>query len=100
MSDYATLTIEDVRAIAELAKLDLSDQELSLYATQLSQILGYFTRLQEVDTSHIAPTASVLPITTVVRADVPAPALAPQEALSNAPSAEADQFKVNTVLDE
>lgn len=100
MSDAAKLTLEDTQAIAELAKLDLSEAELALYAHQLSQILGYFTRLQEVDTSHIAPTASVLPLHTVLRQDEPAPPLTPKEVIANAPDAEANQFKVNAVLDE
>jgi len=100
VSDKAKLTLDEIKAIAELAKLDLSDQELALYTHQLSQILGYFTLLQEVDTSHIALTASVLPITTVLRSDAPQTPLSPKEAIANAPDAEANQFKVNAVLDE
>ncbi len=98
MSQPPALTLEDVRAIAELAKLDLSEAELATYTAQLSQILDYFRLLQEVDTSHIAPTASVLPLHTVLRADTPAPALAPEVAVKNAPDAEENQFKVNVVL--
>lgn len=93
-----TLTNEDVRAIAELAKLDLTDEEVEMYASQLSAILGYFQRLQAVDTSHIEPTASVLPLRTVLRPDVPQPALEPQQAVANAPDAEDNQFRVSTVL--
>jgi aspartyl-tRNA(Asn)/glutamyl-tRNA(Gln) amidotransferase subunit C len=92
------LTIEAVQDIAELAKLDLSDAELALYTEQLSQILEYFTLLQEVDTSHVELTASVLPLRSVMRADVVEAALTPEQAIANAPDAEANQFKVSAVL--
>lgn len=98
MSDKPTLTLDDVRAIAELAKLQVSEDELKTYTAQLSQILGYFTLLQEVDTSNLSPMASVLPLRTVLRPDTPKPALTPQQAIQNAPDSEDDQFKVNVVL--
>ncbi len=93
------LSTDDVRAIAELAKLNLSDEEVSMYAEQLSDILGYFQRLQELDTSHIEPTASVLPLQSVMRDDVPVAALPIDRVLANAPDAEAEQFRVKPVLD-
>jgi aspartyl-tRNA(Asn)/glutamyl-tRNA(Gln) amidotransferase subunit C len=94
------LTIEAVRDIAELAKLDLSAAELALYTEQLSQILEYFTLLQEVDTSHVELTDSVLPLRSVMRADVVEAALTPEQAIANAPDAEANQFKVSAVLSD
>jgi aspartyl-tRNA(Asn)/glutamyl-tRNA(Gln) amidotransferase subunit C len=94
----AKLTIADVRDIAELAKLDLSDAEIAKYTEQLSQILDYFTLLQEVDTSHIDMTDSVLPLRSVMRADVVEAALTPEQVIANAPDAEANQFKVSAVL--
>lgn len=94
------LTPEEVRAIAELARLDLTEEEVALYAGQLSEILGYFQRLQALDTAHIPPTASVLPLTNVTRPDVAAPPLTPAEVIANAPDAEDNQFRVSAVLDE
>jgi aspartyl-tRNA(Asn)/glutamyl-tRNA(Gln) amidotransferase subunit C len=91
---------EDVRAIAELAKLELNDEEVALYAGQLSDILGYFERLQELDTSHIEPTASVLPLKSVMRDDIAGEPLTPAEVIANAPDAQDNQFRVNAVLDE
>jgi aspartyl-tRNA(Asn)/glutamyl-tRNA(Gln) amidotransferase subunit C len=91
---------EDVRAIAELAKLELNDNEVALYAGQLSDILGYFERLEELDTSHIEPTASVLPLKSVMRDDVAGEPLTPEEVIANAPDSLANQFRVNAVLDE
>lgn len=92
------LTTEDVRDIAELAKLDLSDDEITMYTEQLSQILDYFTLLQEVDTSQIELTDSVLPLRSVMREDVVQVALTPTTAIANAADAEANQFKVSAVL--
>ena len=99
MANKQTLSAEEVQAIAELARLNLSDEEVDLYATQLSAILDYFETLQEVDTSHIEPTASVLPLTNVLRRDVAGPALNPQEVIANAPDSEDNQFRVSAVLD-
>ncbi len=94
------LTPEEVRTIAELAKLDLTDDEVALYAGQLSDIIGYFQRLQQLDTSHIAPTASVLPLKNVLRPDVATAPLAPERVVANAPDAEENQFRVSAVLGE
>ena len=57
-----SLSAEDVRAIADLARLELSDADVATYQRQLSAILDYFQKLQELDTSHIDPTSSVLPL--------------------------------------
>jgi aspartyl-tRNA(Asn)/glutamyl-tRNA(Gln) amidotransferase subunit C len=94
------LSLDTVRAIAELAKLELTEDEITLYAGQLSHILGYFDHLSQLDTSHIDPIASVLPLTSVMRDDTVKPALNPDVALSNAPSAQEQQFRVSAVLDE
>ena len=92
------LSHQEVRRIAELAKLDLTDEEVTLYAGQLSHVLGYFQRLQELNTAHIAPTASVLPLTNVMRPDEPAPPLSPEDVIANAPDALDNQFRVNAVF--
>jgi len=94
------LSKETVRSIAELAKLDLTDEEIDLYAHQLSDILGYFERLQAVDTSHIEATASVLPLKNVMRADEVGTPLTPEQVVANAPDADENQFRVSAVLDE
>jgi aspartyl-tRNA(Asn)/glutamyl-tRNA(Gln) amidotransferase subunit C len=94
------LSPDEVRRIAELAKLDLSDEEVALYTGQLTHILQYFHALQAVDTSHIPPTASVLPLVNVFRDDTPAPALTPAQVIANAQTALDDQFLVSSVLDD
>ena len=94
------LTREEVKSIAELAKLDLSEAEITRYASQLSECFDYFQRLQKLDTSHITPTASVLPLKNVLRADASVPALNPDQVIANAPDASGDQFQVSAVLGE
>ena len=98
MSD-TSLTAADVRAIADLARLELSDDEVARYQRQLSAILGYFQKLQELDTSQIDPTSSVLPLTNVMRADESADPLRVEEVVANAPDSDGQQFRVRAVLD-
>lgn len=93
------LSAEDVRAIADLARLELSDDDVARYQRQLSAILDYFQKLEELDTSHIDPTSSVLPLTNVMRADEAGEALPVDEAIANAPDSDGEQFRVRAVLD-
>ena len=95
-----TLSIEEVEHIAELAKLDLSAAEKKLYADQLSAILDYAARLQQIDTSDIPPTASVLPVDTVLRPDEAQPSLPREDLLANAAGKEDGMFKVDVILEE
>jgi aspartyl-tRNA(Asn)/glutamyl-tRNA(Gln) amidotransferase subunit C len=93
------LTREEVEAVAELAKLQLSPEEIERYGEQLNGILDYVEKLNEVDTSNIPPTASVLPIRNVLREDTVGDALPSEKVIANATDAEANQFKVSAVLD-
>ncbi len=94
-----TLTIEQVEYIADLARLELSDEEKDHYRQQLSAILEYAGRLQTLDTSGIAPTSSVLPPRSVLRPDQSRAGLTRQALLSNAPDAVKDQFRVPLILE-
>ena len=97
-SARTTLSEAQVRDIAELARLELSDDELRRYASQLTQILGYFDMLSEVDTTGVSPTASVLPLRSVMREDAAGAPLTPEQAVANAPDAEYNQFRVMPVM--
>ena len=97
--DAMSLTIEEVEHIAELARLELTEEEKARYREQLSEILDYAARLQALDTSHIPPTSTVLAKRSVLRPDVPAAGLTTEEALSNAPRAEQNQFRVPPVME-
>lgn len=94
-----TLTLAEVDHIAQLARLELSAEEKERYREQLSAILDYAARLQELDTEGIAPTASVLPPRSVLRPDVSAAGLNLTDLLANAPHSADDQFRVPLVLE-
>jgi aspartyl-tRNA(Asn)/glutamyl-tRNA(Gln) amidotransferase subunit C len=94
------LTQDEVRHVAELAKLRLSETEVEQYAEQLSAILEYAERLAAVDTSSVPPTPYVLPLTNVMRDDEPEPGLSNAEALANAPDYEDGFFRVRAVFEE
>jgi aspartyl-tRNA(Asn)/glutamyl-tRNA(Gln) amidotransferase subunit C len=93
------LTIDEVRHIALLARLRLTPEEEKRYTEQLSDILEYATRLSEVDTSSIPPTASVLPLTAPIRPDQVRTCPTREDMLRNAPSDEEGMFRVPPVLD-
>ena len=93
------LSPAQVEHIAELARLALSDEEKARYQEQLSAILDYAERLQAVDTSAIPPTATVLPLRNVMRADQVLPSMSREDVLANAPQVEAESFRVQAVLD-
>ena len=93
------ITKQEVEHIAKLARLELTGEEKDRYQAQLSQILDYAARLQEIDTEGIPPTASVLPVRSVLRPDETRPALSPEDVLRNAPKTEQQQFKVPPVLE-
>ena len=95
----AKLSLEEVEAIAELAKLTLTDEEKAMFQEQLSAILDYAEMLQQVDTTDVPPTASAIPLKNVMRSDVVRLSLDNEDALFNAPEAEAGSFKVRAVLD-
>ncbi len=95
-----TIDPQQVQRLAKLARLDLSDDERARYAGQLDTILRYVEQLAQVDTSDCDPLAHPLPLTDVLRGDVPAPGLDQQDALANAPARHQGFFKVPTVLDQ
>ncbi len=94
------LTRALVQHIAELARLELSEDELDRMTRQLSAILDAAARLQELDTEAIPPTASVLPLENVMREDTTSPSLPREAVLSNAPDKdEKDEFfRVRAIL--
>jgi len=93
------LTVEEVRHIARLARLQLTTEEERLYTEQLSDILDYASRLGEIDTSDIPPTASVLPLRAPLRPDVVRPCTPRDRILRNAPSDQEGMFRVPPILD-
>ena len=95
-----SLTPEEVRHIAHLARLGLTDEDAARFQHQLSDILDYFEQLAAVDTEGVPPTAYPLPLHNIMRADEPEPPSDSEAMLKNAPRREADYFRVRAVLDE
>ncbi len=95
-----SLTAAEVRHVAELAKLKLTEAEIAQYTEQLSAILEYAATLQAVDTSNVPPTPYVLPLENVLAEDVPSPSLPTEQALANAPDQADGFFRVRAVFDE
>ncbi len=95
------LTREQVAHIAELAKLALTDEEIDKMTQQLSDILDYAARLNELDTETIAPTASVIPNQNVMRSDRVTPSLTRDQVLTNAPDTDPQRefIRVRAILD-
>jgi aspartyl-tRNA(Asn)/glutamyl-tRNA(Gln) amidotransferase subunit C len=93
------LSLAQVEHVAQLAQLGLTAEEKELFADQLSSILEYAERLQELDTSHIPPTATVLPLENVMREDKVQPSLPLDDVLANAPVVEDSCFQVPVVLE-
>lgn len=94
-----SLTPEQVDHIARLARLELSDEERQLYRQQLSAILDYFQRLQELDTEDIPPTSRVVESDGELRPDEPQSSMPREELLANAPKVENKQFRVPPIFD-
>ena len=94
------LTRQEVEQIANLARLDLSDEQIALYQEQLSAILVYAERLNELNLDGVEPTTQPVPLTNVMRADVVESALPTEKALANAPQQALNQFVIQAVLDE
>lgn len=93
------ITVKDVEALARLARIQLSAEELERFAPQLDEILAYVEQLKKVATEGVAPTSHVLPLFNVFREDRVKPGLSTEEALANAPSREGPFFKVPRILD-
>jgi aspartyl-tRNA(Asn)/glutamyl-tRNA(Gln) amidotransferase subunit C len=94
-----SLTLDQVRKVAKLGRLELSDADLALMQQQLSAILDYVAQLNELDTTDVEPLAHPLPIENVFRPDEPIPSLSVDAALQNAPNRVGDYFGVPAVFD-
>ena len=93
------LTDEEVRHIALLARLGISEAEVEKFRNQLSSILENFDILSQVDTEGLAPTSQSVALENVYRPDEAKPSLTVDEVLANAPDQEDNSFKVNAVLE-
>jgi aspartyl-tRNA(Asn)/glutamyl-tRNA(Gln) amidotransferase subunit C len=96
----SALTTEDVAKVADLAMLELSDQELETFTGQLAAILEHAHDVEALDVGDVAPTHHPYPLRNVFRDDVVEESDVSDEALAAAPESEAHQFKVPPALGE
>jgi aspartyl-tRNA(Asn)/glutamyl-tRNA(Gln) amidotransferase subunit C len=94
-----TLTQQEVRHIAWLARLAVSEDDVERFRADLSAILDHFTALQELNTDDVPAAAHASLLTTVVREDVARESLSSDEVLANAPREEDSLFSVAPILD-
>lgn len=94
------MDIEEVRKVASLARLSLTEEELATYGEQLTRILGYVKVLDEVDIEGVEPMPHAVDLQNVFRADVETESLSREDALSNACKTDGTYFQVPQILDQ
>ncbi len=98
MSD-PKITLKEVRRVAELARLALSDAEIRAVQKQLDSILGYMAELDGLDVSEVPPTFHSIPMVAPLRTDQQTRCSSREEVLAAAPATEAGAFAVPQVLE-
>ncbi len=93
------LTLQEVRHIAILTRIGMTDEDARRFQRDLSSILDHIRVLQEVDTEGVPPTANGADLLNVTDADSPRPSRSRDEVLANAPVREDDFFRVRAVLE-
>lgn len=94
-----TVSIEQVRYIASLARLRFTEEEEKRLAEEMSAILGYVEKLNELDTSGVQPMSHVLDLKNVTREDVVESRISREEALKNAPDADDAYIRAPKVIE-
>jgi len=94
-----TIDEGQVRKVAKLARLELTDAEVAEFTGQLSSILEYFEKMNELDTEGVKPLAHCLPVSNVFRDDSAGESLGTEAVLANAPQRDGEFFKVPKILD-
>ena len=94
------ITLKDVEHVANLARLEFSDEEKKTLMNQLNRILDYMEKLNELDTSKVEPLSHVIPLTNVFREDKVKPSLSVSDVLKNAPAKTEKFFKVPKVIEQ
>ncbi|MGC9960695.1 MAG: Asp-tRNA(Asn)/Glu-tRNA(Gln) amidotransferase subunit GatC [Acidimicrobiales bacterium] len=94
------ISLDEVRHVAKLARLELTDEEITTLQGELSALLEHVDRVRQLDTADVPPTAHPLPLVNVLRPDEPHPGLDREEVLAAAPAVENDRFLVPSILGE
>jgi len=92
------ITIQEVEHAAELAKIELTEEEKTDLTEQLDRVLDYFHKIDQIDLTGIPPTHHVIELINVFRKDTPERTLPPEKARSNAPKVEKGFFKAPKIV--
>jgi len=99
MTNNSELSEDDVRHIALLARIGMTDEDVQNMRNDLSNIMDQFDALTQVDTNGVEPTGHSVDIKSVMRDDVSRPSLPKEDVLANAPNREDDRIRVKAVMD-
>ncbi|AQX56268.1 Asp-tRNA(Asn)/Glu-tRNA(Gln) amidotransferase subunit GatC [Priestia flexa] len=93
------ISVEQVKHVAHLARLAVTDEEAALFTKQLDAIITYAEQLDELDTTNVKPTSHVLDVKNVMREDKPAKGLPVEDVMKNAPDHKDGYVRVPTILE-
>jgi len=94
------ITSNDVRKVAQLARLEIPDDQVEVFTSQLEKILGYVAQLEEVETKDVPPTTRAVEVVNVVREDTVMATKVREELLNQAPEREGNFFRVPKILSD
>ena len=92
------ISSSDVRKVAQLARLELPEDQIETYTEQIEEILSYVDQLQEIDTENIPPTTRAVEVVNAMREDIVKVNCSREDLLNQAPSREGDFFRVPKIL--
>jgi len=92
------ITADDVRKVAQLARLDLAEEKVATYTGQLERILDYVAHLEQVDTTGVPPTTRAVEVVNATREDRVETTVVREDLLNQAPQREGDFFRVPKIL--
>lgn len=95
-----SISLDEVRHVARLARLELDDAEILALQGELNALLGHFSDIQGIDVAGIQPESHAVAVQNVWAADIPVECLAREEALRNAPLTKAGLFVVPTIIED
>ncbi|MEK4967155.1 Asp-tRNA(Asn)/Glu-tRNA(Gln) amidotransferase subunit GatC [Cytobacillus sp. FSL R7-0696] len=93
------ITIDEVKHVANLARLAITEEEAEQFQHQLDAIISFAEELNELDTNHVEPTSHVLDMNNVLREDEATKGLPQEEVLKNAPDSQDGYIKVPSIMD-
>ena len=92
------ISLSDVRKVAKLARLELPEDQIQTYTSQLEEILAYVDQLQEIDTKNVPPTTRAVEVVNAMREDLVEANCSREDILNQAPHREGDFFRVPKIL--